>query len=376
MKKTLPILMAAVFLMSMAVPVLAADWNMYGQIRLQTFWSDYSEERPAKVADTLRFSGDKDQELGYMQSSYSRFGGKVSHETIRGGFEVGSAGIVAINIRLLYGAVKLGGGELLVGQFYGPYGLGSLAVSKDVYNHHSGWGNMGTHFLGYACRVPGVQYWMDGFKFALVQPDTTFSDDFFSNPERQIPQIQASYDGGMDKTKFHIAAAYQTYNEADKTKTWYDESLDAWGVTGNVRFSQMDPMYLNIGGYFGQNVGPLGQYDGRSARAGSYYPELSPEVTAAGDIEDTMTWAAIVVLGFEGENMGGEISAGHLSSDNDLWAGDDEMTHFYAQLRVPLTHTGHAMMVPQVGYYDYHDYKDGSDAGDTMYAGASWQIFF
>jgi hypothetical protein len=372
MKKTLPILMAAVFWMSMAVPAFATDWNLFGQIRLQTFWSDYSEERPGALSDTTRFSGHRGNT---MQSSYSRFGGNVKHETIRGGFEVGSAGLTAMNIRLLYGAVKLGEGELLVGQWYGPYGLGSLAVSKDVYNHHSGWGTMGTHFLGYACRVPLVQYKIGGFAIAAVQPDTTFSNDVFADPERQIPQIQASYDGGMDKTKFHVAGAYQTYKE-NANNAWNGERLDAWGVTANVRLAQMDPVYLNLGGYYGENVGALGQFDGIAGRggAGNVYPSLAPAIVD-GSVEDTDTWAGIVVLGYNGP-IGGEIGVGHLVSDNDVWPSKDKMTHFYGQLRIPLTHAGHAMIVPQVGYFDYHDNNLGQDAGDTMYVGASWQIFF
>jgi hypothetical protein len=372
MKKTLPILMAAVFLVGMSMPVGAAEWSLFGQARVQTFWSDYSEERPAPFSDTTRFSGDRNR--GTMQSSYSRFGGNVKHETIRGGFEVGSAGLTAINIRLLYGAVQLGGGELLVGQWYAPYGLGSLAVSKDVYNHHSGWGNMGTHFLGYTCRVPLVQYKMSGFTFAAIQPDATFSDtSIFADPERQIPQLQVAYDMAVDKMNFHIAGAYQTYKE-NAANAWNGERLDSWGVTANARFAQLNPLYVNIGGYYGQNVGPMGQYDGRAGFARNFYPNLSPTIVG-GSVEDTDTYAGIIVIGYNGP-ISGEISVGHLVSDNDEWPTKDEMTHFYGQLRIPLTHAGHAMIVPQIGYYDYHDNYLGVDAGDTMYFGASWQIFF
>lgn len=377
MKKYLPILIATVFLVGIALPAFAVDWGLYGQVRLQTFWTDYSEERPGALSDTTRFSGSRNASLGgSMQATTSRFGGKVEHETIKGGFEVGSGGLTPMNIRLLWAAVKVGPGELLVGQHYAPYGMGAW-FSKDVYPHHSGYDTMGLQFVGYTCRVPMVQYSVSGFRFAFTQPDHTFSDDFFSDPERQIPQIQASYDYKIDKTKLNIAAAFQTYKE-NANVAWKGERLDAWGVTGSISLTQLDPIYINLGGQYGQNLGPLGQFDGIAGRtgAGNVYPELSPAIGPNNKIEDTDTWTVLGTIGFQRPSLGGEIGVGHLSSDNDLWPGEDEMSHYYAQLRIPLTQTGHALCILQVGYYDYHDDNAGNDAGDATYGGAAWQVFF
>jgi len=377
MKKSLSILVVAGFLLTMCLPVSAADWGLYGQVRLNTFWTKYSDERPGRLSDTTRFSGARDAAVGgSMLMTTSRFGGTVAHETIKGGFEVGSGGLTAMNIRLLWAAVKLGDGELLVGQHYAPYGMGAW-FSKDVYTHHSGYDTMGLQFVGYTCRVPMIQYSVSGFRFAFTQPDHTFSNDFFVDPERQLPQMQASYDYAIDKTKMNLAVAYQTYKE-NAPVAWNGERLDAWGVAGRIQLTQMDPIYVNLGGQYGQNLGPLGQFDGIAGRGGlgNVYPSLAPAIGPNNRIEDTDTWTVLGTVGFQNPGLGGEIGVGHLVSDNDLWASKDKMSHYYAQLRIPLTHVGHAQCILQVGMFDYFDDLAGNDAGDAIYGGAAWQVFF
>ncbi len=367
MKKVLALMIAAAFVLTMYVPASAEnpDWDLYGHARVNTFWTDYSDERPDN-ADTTQLDHD-------LQGN-ARIGATVDHGAIGGGFEYGSG----VNVRKLYGTVDMGQGELKIGQDYAPYGAGAF-ISTQAYGDDA---NM-LQFVGYTGRKPMVQYSVDNFKIALVEPQKNDLQGDSPDQEVVLPQLQASYDLAIqDNVNINMAGAYQTYELKDDTEGWDGENLDAWGLSTNIRLTAMDPFYVNVGGYYGQNVGNFGQSYATNTTAlndnDSIYFNGLAELD--GDsIEDTDSYGALLALGTTVNNIGLEAGVGYLESDNDAWEKENELMAYYGQANIPLTANGNAFIVPEVGYYDYGDEYDndsGDEMGDELYAGLKWQVNF
>ncbi len=355
MKKLVTFFLVAVFLLAMYVPVSAAQWDMYGSARVTTFWTDMDE------ADTMN--------LNHNLQSNARIGANVKNGAIGGRFEYGTG----VNTRLLYGTVDLGAGQLLVGQAYGPFGIGSF-ISNQVYGSDTDL----LYFLPYTGRVPMVQYSVEGLKIALVKPVTAAYpkayelDDTFDalypelaadlqkqlrtttdgNPEILLPQLQLSYDMKMDAVALNFAGAFQSYDLANGD----GDTLTAWAVGTNVRLTMMDPMYINFGGFFGQNAGNFGQWT--AARA---------DITDPNNIEDADTYGAALVLGTKLDTLGLEAGVGF--RNDEIGDVDTDLMAYYLQATIPLSQDGKAFIVPEVGMFDYEE-------EDELYAGLKWQINF
>lgn len=349
MKKALTILLAAVFLLACYVPVSAADWGLYGSARVKTWWTDFSEER-----------GDVTT-LDHSLQGNARIGANVDAGPIGGRFEYGASGGNA-NIRLLYATFDLGPGEVLVGQTYGPYGMGSF-ISGQKYGDDAGL----LQFIGYTSRKPMVQYSIDNLKVALVQPVDVGStldaqgNVIFASPEVQLPMLQASYDINVEGMAFNLAGAVQSYD----LDAGDGDTLTAWGLALNARMNMLDPAYINFGGFYGQNVSQIGQW---SITNNSY---AGPD----NDIEDTDTYGLALVLGTQLPSMTLEAGVGYAVSENDLWAEDDEVMAYYAQARIPVM--ANATITPEIGFYDYNDDPaTGNDDGDEFYVGLQWRVDF
>ncbi|MFW6272008.1 MAG: hypothetical protein ACOC1Q_03085, partial [Desulfosalsimonas sp.] len=237
MKKVLVILMAAVFLLACYVPVYAADWDLYGTARIATFWTDYDENH--------HYSDDADTtQLSHTLPGNSLIGATVDQGPISGAFEYGASGGNA-NIRILKATLDIGPGELLIGQDYVPFSVGSY-ISGQVYNVDA---NMG-EFYADMSRRPMVQYSVENFSFALVEPEAGgIYDEDIDNTEVQIPQIQARYHNTLTEgLGFNISGLYQTFELIDENEDLDGESVDSWALNANLQFSQLDPVYFNISG--------------------------------------------------------------------------------------------------------------------------------
>jgi len=354
MKKALSILLAAVLLPAYYVPVFAADWDLYGSARIATFWTDYDEDHAFGPGDTTQLNHD-------LQGN-AVIGATVQNGPIGGAFEYGTSAGNA-NIRLLYATFDVGPGQLLVGQDYGPFAMGSY-ISNQVYNEDN---NM-SEFIGDTYRRPMVQYTVDNFSFALVTPekqDVEAADA--DDSELLFPQIQARYHAMYNGIGLNIAGVFQTYDLEDNTQAWDGETLNAWAVTANARFTGLDPLYINFGGYYGQNVSNFGQSWGDSRVMGS------AELNAAGDgIEDTDTWGLLLVFGTMVNEIGLEAGFGYLESDNDNWPDNMELMACYAQAKIPMLAGYNAYIIPEVGYYEW----DNGANFDELYAGVQWRVDF
>ncbi|MFO8112554.1 MAG: hypothetical protein R6T92_08610 [Desulfosalsimonadaceae bacterium] len=336
MKKLVTIFLAAAFLLVMYVPVSAAEWDFYGSARVATFWTDVDNDDPA-VDDTM--------DLNHNLQGNARIGANVKNDAIGGRFEYGTGGGNA-NIRLLYGTVDLGPGQLLVGQAYAPFGIGSF-ISKQVYATDNGL----LEFVPYVGRRPMGQYSVGGFKVALVRPVE------IGDPEVLLPQVQASYDLDMGGVSMNFAGVFQTYDLDNGD----GDTLNAYAGGTNIRLTMMDPMYLNFGGFYGQNVANFGQ-----ASWSDLGNEAGADITDPNNIEDADTYGAAVIFGGNLEPIGFELGAGYRNSDN---GNEVELYAYYGQVTVPLSQDGNAFIVPEVGYFDYEN-------EDEYYAGLKWQINF
>lgn len=331
MKKLATFFLVTVFLLAMYVPVSAAQWDMYGSARVATFWTDLDE------ADTTR--------LNHNLQGNARIGAFVKNGAVGGRFEYGTG----VNTRLLYGTVDLGAGQLLVGQHYTPFGIGSF-ISGQAYGTDNGL----LEFVPYSGRSPLVQYSVEGFKVALVRTFVS-ADVNVTDPEVLLPQLQLSYDMKMDAAALNFVGAFQTYDLLDGD----GDTLTAWGVGTNVRLTMMDPLYLNIGGFYGQNVGNFNQaWSGVLSRA---------DVTDPNNIEDADSYGVALVLGTKLDTIG--IEAGFGFRNDELGDVDADTLAYYLQATIPLSQDGKAFIVPEIGMYDYED-------EDELYAGLKWQINF
>ncbi len=341
MKKLVTMFLAAVFLLVTFVPVSAADWNLYGSARVTTFWTD--------------FDGDITQ-LNHGLQANSRIGGTVSHGAVKGGYELGIRGDVgAVYGRLLYGTVDLGFGEFLVGQHYSPLAIGSF-ISNQVYNTDNGL----LQFVAYTNPGgrPGMgQLSVNGLKIALIRPME------FGDPEVLLPQLQASYDLKLDGVSLNFGGGFQTYDIDGGD----GDSLTAYMVALNTRLTMLDPLYINFGGFYGQNVGNIGQ----SNHGGDWTGRAI--IVAADDIEDTDTFAGVFVLGAKLDTIGVEAGVGYRVNDNDLWDDEQKVLALYLQANVPLSADGRAFIVPEVGMIDY---EWGDLEFDETYFGLKWQVNF
>ncbi len=353
MKKVLALVVTAAFVLGMYLPASAADWDLYGQARYSTYWTDYSEER-----------GDR-TELRHHLRGNARIGAFVDHGIIGGRFEYGTG----VNLRHLYGTVEMGQGELLIGQSETPFGGAGTFISNRRYNADEGL----LPTTGYFSRNSMVQYSVDNFKIAAVNPQTadiydSAQDDFVAiDPEILIPQLQASYDMSMQDMSLHFAGVFQTYD----LDAGDGETLTSWGLATSAKLHQMDPVYANLGAFFGQNLANAGL-----ATFGRY--EARTAYDAADDsIEDTTTFGVSAALGTTLANdIGLEAGVGYANNDNDMADEDSEFMVIYGNSTIPLTADGNAHIVPEIGYMDFFDDLAGNDAGEEIYAGLTWQVNF
>jgi len=356
MKKVVIIFLAAVFMLAMYVPVSAADWNIYGNARMQTFFTDYDEDLINPRTEALDARADT-TDFEHRMNVVSRFGAMVDHGIIGGHFEAGFA--PGIYTRHLYGTVDMPFGELLVGNTWAPYGLGSF-ISSQTYADDEG----GLYFIGYSHRKPMIQLSVENFKIALIETNRVAFDGVTAgDAEVLLPMVQASYNMALDGIALHFAGAFQTYDLDNEAEAWDGETLSAFGFTANARFTMMDPMYFNIGGFYSINAAVID---------GTYNP-IMPMIDDD-EIADTDTFGILLAAGTKVNNIGLELGFGYRQDENDTWDDPLEWMLVYGNANIPLTPDGNAFIVPEIGYYGF----DASDAdlGDKMYAGLKWQVNF
>ena len=367
MKKLLTLLLSAAFVLGMYLPAAAAEWDFYGNARVSTFYTDYDDG----LGDTT--------ELTHELQGNARVGSHVTTDYVDANFEVDAAAD-DVRIRHLYGTFALGEGEMLVGQTWTPLAQPALNVGGQVYADD----NAMDEFLGTNYRKAQVAYSIEGFTFALVEPvvagtyetEEVIGEDGGDNdvvapateeidPEVQLPQISAAYQMDMDGQNFGIAGAFQTYD----IDSGDGDSLDSYTISGFYHNYMYDPVYFQVGGFYGQNARNMGVYGGLvDEAAGLSYAEVDDE----GNVnEDADSFGFAGAVGTDLNGIGVEAGVGFRNDE----VGDAEVDTLgtYAQANIPVTADGSAFIVPELGYYNY-DHDD--DDEDVIYGGLKFQANF
>jgi hypothetical protein len=374
---------------------MAAEWNLYGSARMETFWKDTD----LKNDDVFGRSSDGD--LTWQFQNNSRVGANVKGEYISAQFEYGARPAVRdngavtnfANVRRLYGVWHFTEGwGLKVGKDYTPI---TFFLSGQVVDADAGLLNVGN---AYGARKGLVE--IDGklgpgtLKFAAIDPSATaivtvpaFGDvtdlTVATDTETNVPKFEASYKLSLsDAMSFHAFGGYQYKKQlVNATGTIAgtpfvfetDENISSWmiGVGGDMNFG---PMFVKPQVSYYSNGAAAGWLGARTPGGESAVPVLN----ANGDIADVNSLMAMLALGFSPtEAMTLEGGIGYLYTDQDK--GYDN-TAYDAYLQLVWSLAKGVYLVPEVGYRDYGDFEPANgtkiDLGSQFYAGAKWQIDF
>jgi len=344
--KNVIVVLAALALM--AGSAYAADWNFYGQVRVQTFWSE---------TDTI--SGD-DGDVQYSEGLHalSRIGAKVKvSDELTGRFEYGASGGNA-NIRLLYGEWDFGAGKLKVGQDYTPL---CWILSTQAYDE---WDFL--QFGGfYAHRHPQIGLTFGDFKLAFRRPSTTVNNNgetYSGDTQVIIPAIEASYQLDLDMVTLDFGAGYSSF---EATVGGDDEDVDSY-VLGLVAQFDMAGFFMKGDVYYGQNAGNLIwiSVDGDTKVNDGFAQVVGDELL------DNECLGFSLIAGYKiNDTFTVEAGYGYTQTELD-GRSDDESVSYYINTTIHLTPA--VFIVPEVGLFD------GKEDGQTeiVYYGLKWQINF
>jgi len=374
MRKLLVLLSAVAFVVAFSVPVMAADWNLYGSARMATFSNDVT---PGGANPT------SDDDLLWDLQSNSRIGADVKAGAIGGKFEYGTG----INLRQLFGTWNFGAGTLLVGQTYTPV---FYLVSNQVWgtdNDLVGYGGI------YSGRKPMIQLAIGGLKIALVTPNVVNIDPYsaassevdldptsitylqniavpasgtFTDTDTTMPKLEVCYSFKAGPFSLKPMFGYNSYDVVDANDDV--ESVDSYilglGVSGGF-----GPLYVKGSVYKGQNLGQYG-----------FYQDADGEAQWAGNkIVDNDSMGYQLIVGFKANDMiTVEGGYGAVKSELDTRGTYEDKANAY-YLQAVITLAKGFFIVPEFGKLD-HKYQTvngvNTEQGDTTYYGAKWQINF
>ena len=374
-KKIFVILSAIMLAVVFAIPAGAdtgsdtVDWNFYGSVRMQTFRVMQDDNNPNNATSY----NDKDSRWGL--NPVSHIGATVHKGDLGGRFEYGNKydydhghDNSNVTLRKIYGTWDFGVGELLVGKTYTPIHF----ITNQVYDNDYGLRGFGA-FYEYN---PMIQVKIDGFKLALVSPNTGEPEDFLDNVDYDttFSKVEASYTLAMDTFSLKLFGGWNAYEIVNSSNKEYDVICFVHGLSGVVN---VGPVTLKAMVWGGQNVDLYGL---------SYSQEvdLMPDYDATGDdIRDNKGFGGVASIGVKiNDVVGVEAGYGYVVGKDDDVGKDHNDEAWAAYLQAPITLAQGVMIVPEIGYYDYKDNGtgpanvDGDDEGYESYFGAKWQIAF
>ena len=384
--KKLAILIAAIALVSFSVPAMA-DWNFYGNSRMETFYTsqDFGDGTNAAGTD------DKDSEIRWRLQGNSRVGVNVKAEAISGLVElglkaeddsvskdgvatrdIGQAGDGDVGTRRIEGYWNFGAGRLGVAKGYTPM---SQFISGQVFNSDNGLLGRGTI---YAFRPGNISLRFGGFDVALItnagDSDAGDLDGSLGasagDVDVYLPKIEASYGMSFDTWNFAVRGGFQTYeiedylNAAGSTE---DVTVTSWVLAADGGWN-FGPGYLRGALSYGQNMSVARWLGGGSVL-----------LDGDDDVEDVNTFQGALIAGIKvSDMMSFEGGFGYLYNDpNDAPSPRDESAQEWEVYVQGVFQLAPGMfIIPEVGYQDFgNDFSD-VEKGSLIYAGAKWQINF
>ena len=326
----------------LAAPAMAADWNFYGSARMATFRIDVDPDIPGVDSDT---------DTQWAQQGNSRIGATVKfNDEIGGAFEMSDS----FGKRKLYGTYNFGAGELLLGQTYTP---SAIFASNSVYDGDGDLLGVGEYYEG---RQPMIQVSFSGFKLAFITPNTTTADPT-TDVDTTWPKVEAAYTFKADMFSVTGFAGYSSITDDTAGNDLdYDSYVAGLGVGLNF-----GPVYVNLGGHMGTN---LGNY-------GSYQPYLDDfAAVVGGEVKDNDGLGYLAVVGFKASDMFTiEAGYGHEEAELDDSNNTQEVEQYYLNTTINITKG--FFIVPEIGMIQYSD-DISTNEPEVFYWGAKWQINF
>jgi hypothetical protein len=351
MKKLFVIFASVVLVAAFAVSATAADYSLYGNARMATFWVSTDTGAP----------GGDDDDLQWDLQGNSRFGGKAKNDAISGLFELGLGAAaggsdVDVTTRRIEATWDIGSPKLTIGKTYGPV---NQFLSGRVFG---GDGNLlGTGFL-YGGRPALIQLGFPNFKVALIQPKTDNAPAVTATDvDETLPKLEASFSFGTDMFSINVMGGYQTY-DIEGGAGVSDVSVDSMVIGADA--------VVNFGA-IRVSVGASQLTNGGNARwAGGSV--ATPNATGS-DVDDVDSLQYAVAVNFKASDTTAfEAGYGFREHDSDApGTTTDEETGWYVQAVLQVAPG--VFIIPEVGGDD----KTGTDdKGDQTYFGAKWQINF
>ena len=372
--KKLVILIAAIALVCFSVPAMA-DWNFYGNSRIQTFYvsEDFGDGTNAAGTDS------KDARIDWSLQGNSRIGATVKAEAVSGRFElglkasddtqdIGTAGDGDVGTRRIEGYWNFGAGRLGVGKGYTPI---NQFLSGQVFAGDAGL--LGRGFM-YGGRPGFISLQFGGFDVALI---TNFAEGndaadlgLTGDVDVFLPKIEASYGMSFDTWNFAIRGGAQTYEIEDAvTPTGTEDvTVTSWIIGGDAGWN-FGPGYLRGALSYGSN---LGQARWAGQKGATIFD-------GDDDTEDVLTFQAGLVAGIKvSDMMSFEGGFGFVNSNPDdaPSARDEETTQWEVYVQGLFQLAPGVFIIPEVGYIDLGNSFLDAEQGSTIYAGAKWQINF
>jgi hypothetical protein len=365
MKKWIPLLAV----LSLAAPVMAADWSFYGSQRMATFYvaDDFGDNRVNGESD--------DWGLEWNFQSNSRLGARVKADKVAGHIELGlkgtDGGDIDVGTRRAYATWAFADGMLLkVGK---DYSAANRFISSQVFNGDDGIEGSGEFYT----RRPGqIGLEIDTFKLGFItnagptnSPAVTPAG---SDPDWNLPKVEASWLIKLGSFDIRPFGGVQYFKVSEGNSVLTDDIDVLSYVVGMDSTIDIGAFFLGAQVSYGQNW-TNANWGQSVVSAGS---SSSASLDGTDDTNDAKTWMAELVLALQAsQGLRFEVGAGYRNDDPDSPGSDnDEMWVVYGQAAITLAPG--VFIVPEAGYYDKMDDAAGNDEGYQWYAGAKWQIDF
>jgi hypothetical protein len=366
MKKLILVIAALALIAS---PAMAVDWNFYGSARMATFYEsrDFNNGTASDLGGDggiKRDNFDEDDQVQWDLQGNSRFGATVKAENLSGRVEFG-VDESNISSRRLFGVWDFGAAKLKVGKDYTPV---KQFISGQAFGGDAGLLGNGAAYGG---REGQISLAFGGFEVALIsnQDGDILRDMATGDVDKYLPKIEAEFGMSFDTWNFKAIGGFQYYKIEDGGAGHEDVDVTSWtlGLDAGVNFG---PVYVKAGVSGGSNMEDAGWSGGVGGAA----------FDGDDDTDDVDTIQAAVIAGFKfTDQLTFEGGVGYLDNDSDHQDEDDTDTMAY-YLQAVISLAPGVWIIPEVGGYNYGDDiaagGTGKDAGDSIYAGAKWQIDF
>jgi len=350
-----------------AAPAFAAQWDMYGQVRLGAFYENRDKY----------YSGinESDTDLNFGTFHNSRVGAKVkADDKLSAVVELGLGSNEnkdnAVTTRLIYADYNFGGFKMRIGQDFGP-----TATFFD-YNQVS---NTDNDLVGFGAinnsRYSQIKFMAAGFELALSRPNLGKSDNVTSI-DMYLPRVEASYTLDIKPLKVKGFGGYQVFKryfsgttQTNENLSNRDENISAY-VIGALAKADMGALFATVSGYYGSNTGLMGYQGTQSGLNITATPGFYNN-----NLEDSTDYGFAANVGFKAsDSLIFEAGYGYAQADRDDYKKADAAQSYYVNATVKLAKN--FFIVPEISVEDKMKSKTDTDEGKKIFYGAKFQANF